>query len=218
MRTEYDMNSEFSGTGKRWRWRYDILNIAFYVVIALLILLIAIQVQDVMSRKPTKDMLDLTYAVQMVGQEKAQVRTILGQDAKQFQSSGTTELETSLLMADRVYKLEDRGYVDVRLQYLGDSEDATLEKIIYFLPFESKKDIEASWEWVYEQQLALEEHFGVDAVCLSRNEMAETPGERDVLPGCKWLYEYPPYMSVTVAADGLLRVELYVDLSEATEE
>lgn len=202
-------------SGRERGWGYRVLDIAFYVVLALLILLIAIQVQDVMSRKPTKDMLDLTYAVQMVGQEKKQVKSLLGQDTQQFKASGVTELHSSLFMADRSYKLADRGYVDVRLQYSGDAEDALLEKIIYFLPFETKKDIEKSWEWIYEQQLALEEYFGKDAVCLSRKEMSEEPGERDVLPGCKWLYEYPPYMSVTVAADGLLRVELCVDLPEA---
>ncbi|MBQ7926183.1 MAG: hypothetical protein IJ335_07805 [Lachnospiraceae bacterium] len=203
---------------KKWSSRgmrgWHILDIAFYVILALLILLIAIQIQDVTNRKPTKDMLDLTYAVQMVGQEKTQVKSILGQDAQQFKASGTTEMATSLFIADRVYKLENRGFVDVRLQYEGDSEDALLEKIIYFLPFETKKDIEKSWEWVYKQQRALEKYFGTDAICLSRKEMSEEPGERDVLPGNNWLYEYPPYMSVTVAADGLMRVELCAELPE----
>lgn len=203
---------------KKWSSRgmrgWHILDIAFYVILALLILLIAIQIQDVTNRKPTKDMLDLTYAVQMVGQEKTQVKSILGQDAQQFKASGTTEMATSLFIADRVYKLEDRGFVDVRLQYAGDSDDAILEKVIYFLPFETNKDIEKSWEWVYEQKLALEAYLGTEAVLQSRNEFTETPGERDVLPGCKWIYEYPPYMSVHVAADGLLRVELSAEFTE----
>ena len=209
----YDLHGRKRSVADEWGRRF--MDIAFYVALALLILLIAIQVQDAMSRKPTKDMLDLTYAVQMVGQEKSQVKSILGQDAKQFKASGVTETATSLFIADRVYKLEDRGFVDVRLQYAGDSEDAMLEKVIYFLPFETKRDIKKSWAWVYEQRLALEEYFGKEAVLQSRNEFTETPGERDVLPGCKWIYEYPPYMSVYVAADGLMRVELSVDLPEA---
>lgn len=182
------------------------LNKIIFIILLLVLIFLLI---EQLTMRPTKDMSDLTYAVELVGLEKAAVNQQLGHDAKIFKASTAGGLEESRFIASDTYEVEGIGKLDVRLEYKTEGETEILDRVVYFIPFVSNQELDDIWEWVYAQHQALEAHCGHEAEYISGNPMKEELGIRDVTPGNQWVYHYSQYMSVTVAAEGLLRVELY---------
>ncbi len=204
-------------------------NGALIVVVLLLIFLIVVKIWDYKSYKPVKDMTDLTYAAQLLNCNKSEVWKILEQDADLFERSETTGLAQPLYGTDKSYEVEHAGIIDVRLQYSEDTEKGIIDRVYYYLPYKSFGNMEEIWEWVYTQWFALEDYYGREADYVTGRTMNPLLKEgEDNIHGSKWVAGWkvdaaegePEYqcIKVIVAADGLLRVQLFtVDEAEEIE-
>lgn len=200
----------------------------FWLLVALIVGIVIYLIVDYYNHKPVKDMTDLTYAVELVGKEKSAVKQTLGEDSRLFEASEMTGMLTSQYIADKSYKVEHSGYADVRLEYPTDKDEEILGCIYYYVTYDDYDNMQEVWEWVYTQWYALEKHFGRVADYNNGREMQPLLTYEDTIPSTKWIAGWKQgeaddapitCIKVIVAADKLLRIELYTetDVTEITD-